>query len=248
MIENGLESIRTVANKFGSSLLDFLFPPYCPLCKSTTKVADTLCSPCLDLLPSQPQAYCLNCGGNTSQAELGCGRCLGSIDYPDRVYFPFTYDAGIVKLLVGYKFHDRSEWCSLLARLSWSRLERELCWEEPELILPVPLHNRRFLSRRYNQSALLAKELAKKLDRPLVTNGLKRIRMTKPQTKLSSQGRRDNVKGAFLADESVVSGRSLLLVDDVYTTGATVSAAVVELRRAGAKRVAVFCVARTLQD
>jgi ComF family protein len=248
MIDKGLESIRTTSNKIGAYLLGSLFPPYCPICKSATPDAETLCPPCLDLLPSPPQAYCLNCGGNTSQAEQGCGRCLGSIDYPDRVYFPFTYDAGIVKLLVDYKFHDRSEWSSLLAQLCWSRLERELRWEEPDMILPVPLHYRRFLSRRYNQSALLAKELAEKLNRPLVTNGLKRIRMTKPQTKLSSQGRRDNVKGAFLADESLVSGRSLLLVDDVYTTGATVSAAVVELRRAGAKRIAVFCVATTTQD
>ena len=125
-------------------------------------------------------------------------------------------------------------------------MSSELLWEEPDFVLPIPLHPRRFLARRYNQSALLAMELAKKINRPMVTNGLIRIKMTKPQTKLSLQGRRENVLGAFLANQNVLSGRSVLLVDDVFTTGATMMSAVKELRRAGVKRVAVFCVARTV--
>jgi ComF family protein len=179
---------------------------------------------------------------------MGCGRCVGNNSRPDRAYFPFPYQGEISKLLISYKFSDRSEWSRLLVSLCWSRLESELLWEEPELILPIPLHYRRLLARRYNQSALLAGGLAKKLNRPLVTNGLKRIRMTKPQTRLSLKGRRENVKDAFFANRDVVSGRSVLLVDDVFTTGATMASAVAELHRAGVKRVAMLCVARTVEN
>jgi ComF family protein len=240
--------IRVAADKIGGFLNSAIFPPTCPLCNGAAPCHHTLCPSCFAALPGPPEAYCLRCGGDSSQAELGCGRCLGKNGYPDQVYFPFSYQAGISKLLIGYKFADRSEWSPLLARLCWSRLEGELRWEEPEFILPIPLHFRRLLLRRYNQSALLAGELAKKLNCPMVTNGLKRIKITQPQTRLSPRRRWENVQDAFLADRKVVSGRSFLLVDDVFTTGATMASAVVELRRAGARRVSVLCVARTVDN
>lgn len=238
--------VQLTAKKAVTKILDILLPSSCPLCRNFVAMPHTLCSSCFADLPLAPASCCLRCGGNTAQVEVGCGGCLGDDNFPDRVYFPFLYHGGIARLVVGYKFADRSQWAPLLVELSWSRMSSELLWEEPDFVLPIPLHPRRFLARRYNQSALLAMELAKKINRPMVTNGLIRIKMTKPQTKLSLQGRRENVLGAFLANQNVLSGRSVLLVDDVFTTGATMMSAVKELRRAGVKRVAVFCVARTV--
>lgn len=226
------------------AVLDLFFPSFCPLCRRSVQHPHSLCSPCLAALPDFPDNYCLRCGGDTEIPQWHCRTCTDRLDCPDRVYFPFVYEEGIRKLIVGYKFYDRSQWSTLLARLCWHRMAAELIWEEPDMVVPIPLHFWRFLARRYNQSALLGKALAEKMDRPLVTNGLKRIKMTQPQSRLSSQGRRSNVRGAFRADEKKFVGRSLLLVDDVFTTGATVSAAITELRRVGAKRVAVLCVAR----
>ncbi|MBF0381659.1 MAG: ComF family protein [Magnetococcales bacterium] len=248
MIFKTLATAKAITDKIGPNILDSIFPASCPLCGEGVANAHTLCGECYDQLPNAPEAYCLRCGGDTVKAELGCGRCLVVNDSPDRVYFPFTYNRGIAKLLVGYKFADYSEWCRLIANLCWLRLQEDLCWEEPDIILPVPLHPWRFIARRYNQSALLAGELAKKLDRPMVTNGLKRIKMTKPQTHLSQLGRVANVQDAFKADHNKVTGRAILLVDDVFTTGATMTSAVKELKRAGAKRVSVLCVARTLKE
>ncbi|MBF0194408.1 MAG: ComF family protein [Magnetococcales bacterium] len=248
MIIRAKATAKFIKERVGTVFLDSLFPPSCPLCKSATKAAHTLCYDCLKDLPNPPDAYCLRCGGDTQKVELGCGKCLGESDYPDRVYFSFTYQEGIAKLLVGYKFADYSEWSRLISEMCWLRLEGDLRWEEPDILLPIPLHPRRFLARRYNQSALIAGEIAKKLKRPLVTNALKRIKMTKPQTHLSKKGRVANVQGAFVADSSIITGRSILLVDDVFTTGATMVSAVSELRRAGAKRVSVLCVARTIKN
>jgi ComF family protein len=248
VIIKALATAKAVTKKIGPVFLDSLFPSSCPLCRGGVKAPHTLCYDCFTILPDPPDAYCLRCGGDTPRAELGCGNCLGNDDYPDRVYFPFTYQQGIAKLLVGYKFADYSEWSRLISDLCWLRLESDLRWEESELLLPIPLHPQRFLARRYNQSALLAGELAKKLNRPLVTNGLKRIRMTMPQTHLTRKGRVANVQGAFWADNALVAGRSILLVDDVFTTGATMASAVSELRKAGAKRVCVLCVAKTVEN
>ncbi|MBF0455238.1 MAG: ComF family protein [Magnetococcales bacterium] len=240
-----MKNLIQTTKKWGVGLLDFLFPPLCPLCSLAAPHPHQLCEPCQKALPAPPENYCLRCGVETPRPELGCGSCLPWVGRPDRIYFPFVYQGGIAKLLIGFKFSDRSEWSTLLVELCWLRLEAELRWEEPELILPIPLHPRRLIARRYNQSALLAAGVAKKLNRPLVTNGLKRIKITLPQTRLSAQRRRENVQGAFWACRGRLAGRSVLLIDDVFTTGATMASAVAALRRAGVRRVALLCFART---
>ncbi len=232
----------------GRQILDFLFPPTCLLCNTGVSRPHDLCAACFARLPELTANYCMCCGGDSAVKELGCGRCIGDKSAANRAYFPFPYQGEIARLLLGFKFYDRTEWRTLLARLCWERLQEELRWEEPDIIMPIPLHYRRLLSRRYNQSALLARELAKKLHRPLVTNGLKRIKMTQPQTRLSPKVRLENVKGAFQADRDLVRGKTVLLVDDVYTTGATMASAVRELHKAGARRVALLCVARTVDS
>ncbi|MBF0447397.1 MAG: ComF family protein [Magnetococcales bacterium] len=232
----------------GGRLLDFLFPPTCPLCRTDVSKPFDLCESCFEQLPPAPDRYCLCCGGDAAGPELGCGRCMGFNGFSDRAYFPFIYQGLVADLLVSYKFSDRSEFSRVLGRLCWHRLASELSWEEPDLILPIPLHPRRLLSRRYNQSALFAAELAEKLNRPLVTNGLKRIKMTTPQTRLSRQSRLENVQGAFWADPKRIAGQSVLVVDDVYTTGATMAAAVQTLHRVGARRIVILCFARSVVE
>lgn len=205
---------------------------------------DQLCAACLQQLPKQPENYCLRCGAWAVGVQQGCGNCLQSMDKSaDASYFAYYYEGQIAQWVVGFKFSDHSEWSRLLGGLLWQRLQRELTWESPDLVLPVPLHPYRLLRRRYNQSALLARVLADCLRVPLRTDGLHRIKRTQPQTHLNAQQRALNVRGAFCARKQVVAGRAVLLVDDVFTTGATIGAAVLALKAAGAKRVAVTCLA-----
>ena len=195
-------------------------------------------------LPEVPERHCLRCGMDTARPELGCGYCLNEGWCADAAYFAFLYEDAVADLIVGFKFGDHPDWAVLLGGLFWQRLGSVLRWETPDLVVPIPLHPWRLIHRRYNQSALLARELARFLSCPLVTNGLKRIKMTAPQTRLDSRRRRENVQGAFQVDPRVVAGRSVLLVDDVFTTGATMGAAVRCLKEAGAVRVAMACLAR----
>lgn len=236
------------ANRLPRYLLNALFPPVCPLCREMISHNHQLCFACQEALPAAPENYCLRCGGETSQPEDGCGLCLANAMALDSAHFAFKYEGSVVELIVGFKFSDRSERSVLLGRLCWERLGSALTWEMPDLVIPMPLHTWRLVGRRYNQAALLAGELAWRLQRPLVTNVLIRHKMTTPQTRLNAQQRVKNVRGAFRVKELAVRGRSVVLVDDVMTTGATLRVAVAALKKAGAVRVVGVCLARVDQD
>ncbi|MBF0342584.1 MAG: ComF family protein [Magnetococcales bacterium] len=230
------------------ALLDLFFPPSCPSCRTRVAQAHALCPVCTEALPKAPEHHCVRCGTQTALPESGCAGCLNDPYARDATYFGFEYQGLIAELIIGCKFGDRSERSVLLGGLLWERLGRELLWESPDLVIPMPLHLLRLLKRRYNQSALIAGELAQRLQRPLMTGLLVRSKRTLPQTRLDARSRRRNVQGAFQVRGEGVRGRSVLLVDDVMTTGATLGAATLALKRAGAGRVIGVCVARVDPD
>lgn len=207
-----------------------------------------LCEACHAMLLPPPTDHCLRCGGDTAGAPNGCGHCLGNRLAPDAVYCGYVYAGLITELVVGFKFHDRTHWAPLLADLLWQRQGDVLHWESPDLVMPVPLHPWKQIRRRYNQTALLGREIAQRLHRPLETNGVKRVKMGYAQSRLGRAERLLNLTGAFVADPGIVAERAILVVDDVLTTGATLAALSASLKQAGAKRVAAVCLARTPND
>ncbi|OSM02180.1 putative competence protein F [Magnetofaba australis IT-1] len=175
-----------------------------------------------------------------------CGACHDQVDIQDATWRAFPYEEPIRTLATGLKYHDRTRWAHLLGAWAATRLEAPVRAFAPDCITPMPLHWRRLLFKRgYNQSALLARVLAKRLGVPLDTRGLRRARATPPQTGLSRRARLRNVRGAFAVRDDRFMGRRVLLIDDVMTTGATTFEAARVLKRAGAAQVAVACMART---
>ncbi|MBF0159111.1 MAG: ComF family protein [Magnetococcales bacterium] len=166
---------------------------------------------------------------------------------PDCVMAPFIFAPPISRLLVGLKFSDRGQWAALIAKLCWQHTGLMLRQQQIDCIIPIPLHPWRLMARRYNQSALLAGQLAQLLQKPMVTTVLHRVHWTTPQTRLGALMRRRNVAHAFRAVGDPCAGRSVLLVDDVLTTGATVYSATRALKQAGIGRVVVMCVARAME-
>lgn len=155
---------------------------------------------------------------------------------------PLRYQEPTSDLIHRFKYEGYSALGRPLARLladGWPN------WEQPpDLIVPIPLHPKRRRRRGYNQSELLAGPLGIAKSIPVCVSALRRTRHTIPQVGLGPDERQTNVQGAFEADAVVVSGRHVLLIDDVLTTGATMSAAATALLAAGAADVSAYCLAR----
>lgn len=155
---------------------------------------------------------------------------------------------GIARQLVTrLKYNDRTDLAPWMARFM-ARAGGELV-AEADLIIPVPLHWLRLWTRRFNQSAELARALATLSGMPMDAAALRRARRTRPQVGLTSRQRQDNVRGVFIVPDEkhvAVAGRTVLLVDDVLTTGATVEAAAKALKRAGAAKVHVLTFSRVV--
>lgn len=155
---------------------------------------------------------------------------------------------GVAREMVqGLKYRDRTDLAPWMAK--WMMRTGGELVSEADLIVPVPLHWRRFFKRKFNQSAELGRALSRQSGVPLVPDALKRVKLTRQQVGLERKEREDNVRGAFSVPperEIAIAGRRVLLIDDVYTTGATVGAATKALRKGGAAAVDVLTFARVL--
>jgi ComF family protein len=230
--------------------LDWLLPPSCPGCGAPVQGEARLCAACFTRLTFITAPFCRRCGLplQTGHALAAGNLCPGCRAHPPvfaRARAALLYDEGSRHLILALKHGDRTELASLLATLM-ARAGAGLL-KETELILPVPLHRHRLRSRRFNQSALLAAQLARKSNRPWLPDGLIRLRSTKPLGKLSAAERRRSVSDAFAVKPGAraqLTGRSVLLIDDVLTSGATASACALTLLAAGVARVDVLVAAR----
>jgi ComF family protein len=152
--------------------------------------------------------------------------------------------------ILNYKFENRRRLAEPLGGLLAGRFAREaeesegLPWQRVDCLVPVPLHPRRRSWRGFDQSLLLAQEMSRHTGLPVVSDGLVRVRPTTPQVELSTRERHENVRRAFAPLGEVLRGRNLLLVDDVYTTGATLSEVARAAREAGAASVYALTISR----
>jgi len=158
----------------------------------------------------------------------------------------FYYQQPLVSLILQWKFSHRMTGLATMASLATQSAVFPT-FSVPDLIFPVPLHKSRLRRRGFNQALLLAGSCFHGWRNSIVADGLLRIRATVPQTSLDGAGRRKNLNGAFaLKDPDMVRGKTVLLVDDVFTTGSTVRECSRVLRAGGAERVEVFTLARSL--
>lgn len=219
----------------------------CLLCDEPADSAHSLCVSCESELPWLG-ARCQICALPLPHAGLTCGGCLRRPPRFDRVEAPWRYAFPVDSLIT--RFKHQAKWP--LGRLLGELLSHHLlhAFDEgltrPDLLLPVPLAERRQRQRGFNQAALLARWLGEQLHLPLQHHWLQRVIDTPAQQQLDAATRKRNLRRAFaLAPASAVSGLHLALVDDVLTTGATAESLARLLKKAGAARVDIYCLART---
>ena len=227
--------------------LNLLLPHVCPGCNRCLTDQPALCLDCWSALTILAEPCCQVCGipFELPQARGAlCPDCLDRRPGFDRARAVLRYDDHSRPLVINLKHGDRTDTATLLA--GW--MQRSGCdlLEEADVIAPVPLHRLRLLRRRYNQSALLAREIGRLSGLPVAYQLLRRIRATPSQGRLGRAVRRRNMARAFApgADAHGLEGRRILLIDDVLTTGATASACAHVLKAAGARAVDVLTLAR----
>lgn len=232
--------------------LNLFFPPRCSACGAATERAHTLCPACFATLHIVTQPACAICGF-PFEYEVGagalCGACLEKTPPYDKGWAVLRYDEAAKSLVSRLKYADKTHLAPYLGRLMAAQGREVL--KDAELLVPVPLHWRRMLTRRYNQSLLLAREASKISGIPLLPDALKRLRHTPPQASLNRKERLDNVRGAFMATDkgkTAIAGKTVVLIDDVMTTGATIYACCKTIKRAGAKEVRVLTLARRMRE
>ena len=231
--------------------LGAVLPPRCLACGEIVDLQGTLCPGCWTKLSFLQAPWCMCCGLPFEfDAGYGalCGTCSRQAPVFDRARSVLAYDDGSRPLLLAFKHGDATHAAATYG--GWMRRAAAELLPESDLVAPVPLHRLRLLRRKYNQAGLLALALAKSAGLPAVPDLLVRRRATRSQGSLGRSARVRNVRGAFAVRPSrspMVAGRRFLLVDDVFTTGATVEECARVLKRAGASTVMVVTLARVLR-
>ncbi|HVP90797.1 MAG TPA: ComF family protein [Terriglobales bacterium] len=227
-----------------------VFPSFCRLCSRPLgrPGEKVVCRECWEALAPRRGPACLCCGRFFEGAggDHLCGRCLERVP-------PYTvhrscgrYDGVLRDIILLFKYGRVSALGRPLARFAAAALEAEEgLWEGADGLVPVPLHPKRKRERGFNQSQVLARELARMRGLAVVDNGLVKVRNVPPQASLEAAGREANVRGAYTVRRRArVEGRVLVLVDDVFTTGSTLGECGLALKRAGAREVRALTLAQ----
>ncbi len=227
------------------TIVDVILPPVCALCGKDVR-RGRLCRGCeakLDLKAIRPP-FCRVCGipfASGSSPTHTCASCCIEKPLFIAARSAFIYDGCALDAIHAFKYNGRVALARALGAFAAQASPCPCpCNGRPDVVMPVPLHKTRLKERGFNQSLLIAREISRLQKTPLDYANLRRIRPTDPQVRLSAKERPKNVKGAFALEKpNTVRGKTVLLVDDVYTTGATIRECAVVLNRAGAKVFAV---------
>ncbi len=234
--------------------IDFILPPRCAVCGRILKIDKGICDDCIAQIEFIKPPVCYHCGqplgsavDAVSHTHLLCGECIKPHHRIFRlVRSAFIYDDFSKKMILDFKFKDHTELAALLAKILYVAGE-DIFNKGVDVIIPVPLHFTRLLKRKYNQSALLARELGKLTHIKVNNSGIKKIRATKPQVECDRAQRLRNLKNAFIARHpQSLQGKRVLLIDDVMTTGSTLKECALSLRKAKVKSVDCLTLARVI--
>jgi len=226
--------IRRLAGLF----LDVVLPPRCAACDCLLPGEGRIFCAYCEVSALSPAATCPRCGRSLPDDEPCCAACneRGPVD---RCWWAWEHGGAVQDAVHRFKYGGRAD---LAAPLSSGFVPEDGAWD---IVVPVPLHRSRLRTRGFNQAALLARRVARRLDLPAGCRALERTRATPPQASMPASRRVENVRGAFrVRRPEAIRGKRVLLVDDVVTTGETTRECARVLKRAGAARVGVWSVAR----
>lgn len=233
------------------NILDFVLPPRCPVSGDKVDIQGSLSPDIWSQIIFIEDPKCQICGlpfayaDQSYDALLLCGQCIQEKPCFHEARAGVLYDDASRDLILKYKHADKT--ALVVSFRPWLRHAGEEMLQNADALVPVPLHPLRLFHRRFNQACLIANDLGRIYNLPVFTNVLTRIRHTPTQGHKNAKERRRNVKKAFSVqhiEKYALTGKNVVIVDDVFTTGATVNECAKELIKAGVNRVSVLTLAR----
>lgn len=230
-------------------ILNILYPERCPVCHNILRGKGKVCPPCGKKLPYTKEPRCQKCGKEIEKTEVEyCRDCQRFSHAFDKGRGVFVYEQTMRKSISMFKYHNRREYAKVYAAEMYRQQRRLIEQLAPEVILPVPVHWKKKRQRGFNQAELVAKELGKLAGIFVDTKYLVRKEKTIPQKELTRLQRKQNLKEAFVLRSNGKHYERVLLIDDIYTTGATIDAISEKLRENQTKTIyfLTICVGRNL--
>lgn len=256
--EHFFKKIKTVLNQE-------LLEKHCLLCDESTANTMHFCSACIEDLPSIPY-YCKTCALPITLSEqvdrqtlniepsIMCGECISRTPSFSETLCPFKYEFPIRQIIRQIKYENKRYWIKPLCHFLEGKITLAIKTREnfayPDLLIPIPIHKSKLKTRGFNQAELIAKTISNLTKIPFDKSILIKIKNTANQSQLDKQERMKNLKGSLQVSSKAIhkfllTGKHIVLIDDVMTTKATAEYASKLLLEAGAKKVDVWCIART---
>lgn len=227
-------------------LVDILFPPACPICGNPLGYENgkrkQICEDCVNKIEYIREPRCMKCGkqleNSTAEYCYDCGKKQHCYNRGIAVY---AYTEGIKQSLYRFKYQGKREYAVFYGAEAAKHCKRYIDRWKIDVMIPVPMYAAKEKKRGYNQAELFALELGKNLNIPVDADSLTRSKKTIPMKELNDIQRRKNVENAFHMKANVVKYKKILLIDDIYTTGATIDECAEVLRKHGAEEIYFLC-------
>ncbi|MEE3420459.1 MAG: ComF family protein [Lachnospiraceae bacterium] len=218
------EKRRTHKSKFYENVLDLVYPRRCPICHGIAPWGEDICPECREKLPFVTTKRCRKCGKPVEDFETLCDDCKATPHIYDEGMGLLLYNETMRDTMAYLKFKGRREYGAVLGRVLAASVPDKIRRWQPDAVVPVPVHRDKLISRGYNQAEEIARPLAERYGIPLRTDLVVRREKTAAMKALNKKERFQNLKGAFAVPDGVRVPPRILIVDDIYTTGATIDA------------------------
>jgi len=228
----------------GEGIRQVLFPLRCPVCDRIVRpYGEKICLECLGKLRPVAAPWCMVCGKGLRGEGTLCNECAGGREHAFRRARALYDYRTAAKSIYRMKYGGRQEYAEYFGEEMARGLGEYIRAIHPDGLVPIPLHRTRYRRRGYNQAELLAKKIGERMQLPVYDRLLVRVKNTVPLKEQNLKERQNNLKKAFLVSQNDVKLKTILLIDDIYTTGTTVDEAAVALLEAGAEAVYVAALA-----
>lgn len=233
-------------------IIKLIFPPKCPLCEKIVEEDETLCKDCWEKIKFIKEPFCDKCSSPLeykASKKVICAHCIQTKPLYVKLRSAVVYNSFVSKIIFKFKFYDKIHLKKFMAKLMVNAAQDII--KDIDILIPIPLHKKRLIFRKYNQSLLLVEEIAKLTNKQVIYNFIYKNKHTVPQVKLKQKDRIENIKGKFSINENYLKeidkykNLNFAIIDDVVTTGSTIKECIKVLNKAGIKNVYVISFAKT---